>query len=155
MARVRRGDRRHHLGMHSGIVVASKVASHGSSASAAHPKGAIVARRSWLGKKAPVPARWPVGLLPLQRRGGRPSARSVEWPWRATNERPPRARLAPGLQLSLSMSGYPRVRVGISGWNYPHWRGVFYPKGLRQADELRFASREFSTTRAQPARSIR
>jgi uncharacterized protein YecE (DUF72 family) len=43
------------------------------------------------------------------------------------------------------MSGYPRVRVGISGWNYPHWRGVFYPKGLRQADELRFASREFST----------
>jgi uncharacterized protein YecE (DUF72 family) len=30
--------------------------------------------------------------------------------------------------------------VGISGWRYPPWRGVFYPKGLRQADELEYAS---------------
>jgi uncharacterized protein YecE (DUF72 family) len=36
-----------------------------------------------------------------------------------------------------------RVCVGISGWSYPPWRGVFYPQGLRQADELRFASRAF------------
>jgi uncharacterized protein YecE (DUF72 family) len=36
-------------------------------------------------------------------------------------------------------------RIGISGWNYPPWRGVFYPKGLRQADELAFASRQFSS----------
>ena len=36
-----------------------------------------------------------------------------------------------------------RVRVGISGWNYPPWRKVFYPEGLRQADELHFASRAF------------
>src|SRR3954465_13604190 len=35
------------------------------------------------------------------------------------------------------------VRVGISGWAYPPWRGVFYPEGLRQADELAFASRKF------------
>jgi uncharacterized protein YecE (DUF72 family) len=38
-----------------------------------------------------------------------------------------------------------RARVGISGWNYPPWRGVFYPTGLRQADELAFASRVFSS----------
>ena len=38
-----------------------------------------------------------------------------------------------------------RVRVGISGWSYPPWRGVFYPVGLRQADELSFASRAFSS----------
>ncbi len=38
-----------------------------------------------------------------------------------------------------------RVRIGISGWNYPPWRKVFYPPGLRQADELRFASRAFSS----------
>jgi uncharacterized protein YecE (DUF72 family) len=37
------------------------------------------------------------------------------------------------------------ARVGISGWNYRVWRGAFYPKGLRQADELRFASRRFSS----------
>lgn len=36
-----------------------------------------------------------------------------------------------------------RVRIGISGFNYPPWRGVFYPRGLRQADELAFAARQF------------
>jgi uncharacterized protein YecE (DUF72 family) len=33
------------------------------------------------------------------------------------------------------------IRIGISGWRYDRWRGVFYPKGLRQASELDFASR--------------
>ncbi len=32
------------------------------------------------------------------------------------------------------------VRIGTSGWSYPHWRGRFYPKGLRQAGELRHAA---------------
>lgn len=36
-------------------------------------------------------------------------------------------------------------RIGISGWLYPPWRGVFYPDDLRQADELAFASRQFAT----------
>src|SRR2546429_3040009 len=34
-----------------------------------------------------------------------------------------------------------RALIGISGWRYAHWRGVFYPKGLRQKDELAYASR--------------
>ena len=33
------------------------------------------------------------------------------------------------------------IRIGISGWTYAGWRGVFYPKGLRARDELRHASR--------------
>ena len=33
-----------------------------------------------------------------------------------------------------------QIGIGIGGWTYPPWRGVFYPKGLRQADELTFAS---------------
>jgi len=33
-----------------------------------------------------------------------------------------------------------RIRIGISGWTYPSWRGDFYPKGLRQRDELTYAS---------------
>lgn len=37
------------------------------------------------------------------------------------------------------------VRVGIGGWNYPPWRGTFYPKGLAQAKELEFASRSLTT----------
>ena len=36
-----------------------------------------------------------------------------------------------------------QIRIGISGWRYAPWRGVFYPKGLRQKDELSFASRQF------------
>jgi len=33
------------------------------------------------------------------------------------------------------------VRIGISGWRYEPWRGVFYPPGLAQRHELAFASR--------------
>jgi uncharacterized protein YecE (DUF72 family) len=40
------------------------------------------------------------------------------------------------------MSSEPKIRVGIGGWVYPPWRGVFYPPGLRQADELAHASRQ-------------
>ena len=36
------------------------------------------------------------------------------------------------------------IRIGISGWRYPPWRGTFYPKGLRQDDELAYASRRLS-----------
>jgi len=34
-----------------------------------------------------------------------------------------------------------KIYIGISGWRYAPWRGVFYPEGLKQADELAFASR--------------
>lgn len=33
------------------------------------------------------------------------------------------------------------IRIGISGWRYVPWRGDFYPKGLAQKNELKFASR--------------
>jgi len=38
-----------------------------------------------------------------------------------------------------------RIRIGISGWRYAGWRGVFYPKKLAQARELDFASRAVQT----------
>jgi uncharacterized protein YecE (DUF72 family) len=38
------------------------------------------------------------------------------------------------------------IRIGLSGWNYPRWRGAFYPRGLRQKDELAYAGRLFDTT---------
>ncbi|HYT97582.1 MAG TPA: DUF72 domain-containing protein [Casimicrobiaceae bacterium] len=37
------------------------------------------------------------------------------------------------------------LRVGISGWRYEPWRGVFYPTDLPQRAELAYASRKFST----------
>lgn len=38
-----------------------------------------------------------------------------------------------------------RIRVGISGWTYPHWRGAFYPESLRPRDELAFVGERFDT----------
>jgi uncharacterized protein YecE (DUF72 family) len=35
-----------------------------------------------------------------------------------------------------------RVRIGIGGWTYPPWRGVFYPDKLPQKQELEYASRQ-------------
>ena len=35
------------------------------------------------------------------------------------------------------------VRIGISGWTYTPWRGVFYPKGLPQKRELEYAAQQF------------
>jgi len=37
------------------------------------------------------------------------------------------------------------IRVGISGWRYEPWRGVFYPEGLPHRCELEFAARHFPT----------
>jgi uncharacterized protein YecE (DUF72 family) len=37
------------------------------------------------------------------------------------------------------------VRIGIAGWTYPPWRGVFYPKGLPQKRELEYAASQFDT----------
>ena len=38
-----------------------------------------------------------------------------------------------------------RIRVGVGGWLYAPWRGVFYPKGLKQADELAYAASHLTT----------
>lgn len=35
------------------------------------------------------------------------------------------------------------VRIGISGWRYKGWRDSFYPRGLTQGSELRFAAAKF------------
>ena len=34
------------------------------------------------------------------------------------------------------------IRIGIGGWTYPPWRGVFYPEKLPQKQELEYASRQ-------------
>ncbi len=37
------------------------------------------------------------------------------------------------------------VRVGVGGWTYAPWRGLFYPKGVTQERELEYASRRLSS----------
>lgn len=38
-----------------------------------------------------------------------------------------------------------KLRIGISGWRYPPWRGSFYPQDLPQRLELHYASRQLHT----------
>lgn len=37
------------------------------------------------------------------------------------------------------------IRVGIGGWNYEPWRGIFYPEKLSKAKELAHASRRVTS----------
>jgi len=37
------------------------------------------------------------------------------------------------------------IKVGVGGWTYEPWRGVFYPEGLTQKRELEFASRALTS----------
>jgi uncharacterized protein YecE (DUF72 family) len=48
--------------------------------------------------------------------------------------------MAKSKQESKSRTTSGRICVGIGGWSYAPWRGVFYPKGVKQADELAYAS---------------
>jgi uncharacterized protein YecE (DUF72 family) len=56
------------------------------------------------------------------------------------------------LSISIEVSGCGEgamragtVRIGISGWRYAGWRGVFYPPKLAQRRELEFAASRFRT----------
>jgi uncharacterized protein YecE (DUF72 family) len=52
------------------------------------------------------------------------------------------------------------VRIGTSGWTYPHWRERFYPKGLPQSRWLAYYAERFDTVELnnpfyrQPARAM-
>src|ERR1700733_10923904 len=37
------------------------------------------------------------------------------------------------------------IRIGIGGWAFEPWRGVFYPEGHSQKRELEFASRKVTS----------
>ncbi len=54
------------------------------------------------------------------------------------------------------------IRVGTSGWSYPHWRQVFYPAGLPQGEWLRHYARRLNSVEINntfyalpPARTLR
>ena len=38
-----------------------------------------------------------------------------------------------------------KVHIGTSGWNYRHWRGPFYPEGLKSQQWLAFYAQRFDT----------
>ena len=40
------------------------------------------------------------------------------------------------------MSSQGQIRIGVGGWTFEPWRGVFYPDTLKQKDELGYMSRQ-------------
>ncbi len=38
----------------------------------------------------------------------------------------------------------PEILIGTSGYDYPEWRGVFYPAGLKRADFLPYYATQFN-----------
>jgi uncharacterized protein YecE (DUF72 family) len=45
----------------------------------------------------------------------------------------------------MASEGAGTIRIGISGWTYPPWRGVFYPKGWPQKRELEYAAKQVNS----------
>jgi uncharacterized protein YecE (DUF72 family) len=41
--------------------------------------------------------------------------------------------------------GVGSIRIGTSGWSYPSWRGLYYPRQLRAADWLAYYAARFDT----------
>lgn len=37
-----------------------------------------------------------------------------------------------------------KIRIGVGGWTFEPWRGVFYPDSLKQKEELAYASRKLT-----------
>ncbi|THD65293.1 MAG: DUF72 domain-containing protein [Bradyrhizobium sp.] len=46
-------------------------------------------------------------------------------------------------QVSSKKAG--KIHIGIGGWTFAPWRGVFYPDGLTQAKELEYAASKLSS----------
>ena len=39
----------------------------------------------------------------------------------------------------------PLIHIGTSGWHYKHWKGVFYPAEVKEAEQFNYYSRHFAT----------
>jgi uncharacterized protein YecE (DUF72 family) len=84
--------------------------------------------------------------------GGGPPQAGPGWRAASAGDRagPAARRARPGRPAAAGPEPAPawpptRARVGISGWRYPPWRGVFYPPGLAQRRELEYASRRMNS----------
>jgi len=45
----------------------------------------------------------------------------------------------------MTRSNTPSIRIGIGGWTFEPWRGVFYPEGLAQRRELDYAASKLTS----------
>lgn len=86
-----------------------------------------------LAKAAPkAAARKPAASKPAAG-AAKPTANPVSAATAPLPTRPPRA------------PGEARVHIGIGGWTFEPWRGVFYPQGLPQSKELNYAAQRLTS----------
>ncbi|MFZ1968802.1 MAG: DUF72 domain-containing protein, partial [Bradyrhizobium sp.] len=50
---------------------------------------------------------------------------------------------APASKTAAAKSG--RIFIGVGGWTFEPWRGVFYPEKLTQAKELQYAASKLTS----------
>src|SRR5947209_3880678 len=41
---------------------------------------------------------------------------------------------------------YSTINIGTSGWSYKHWKGLYYPAGVKPADWMPYYAQSFETT---------
>lgn len=50
-----------------------------------------------------------------------------------------------GDKPKAAAGGGRKIHVGVGGWTFEPWRGVFYPKGLAQSKELAYAAQQLTS----------
>ena len=63
----------------------------------------------------------------------------------AKSKKPTKARPKRSASARTGKPSASKIRIGISGWTYPPWRGVFFPEGWPQKRELEYASRQVNS----------
>jgi hypothetical protein len=94
---------------------------------------AILARtRNAVKRRGAVPANWPItiGLTSLR-------------PKQIT----PLFEMSPAVTKALKTASKTsgNIYIGIGGWTFEPWRGVFYPEKLTQAKELNYAASKLTS----------
>src|SRR6185295_16142596 len=110
-----------------------------SSASSAPCRSGTTAGSGWaFGWCAAWSRRWADTSRWNQRHSEEPPSAS-SYPCGSSRLPPFRRRALLAIEATMT------IRVGISGWRYQPWRGVFYPAGLPQHLELHYAAQRFSS----------
>jgi uncharacterized protein YecE (DUF72 family) len=64
---------------------------------------------------------------------------------KATSPKIPASPKSPAAKSSAAAQGSGQIYIGVGGWTFAPWRGVFYPAKLPQAKELEYAGSKLTS----------
>ena len=77
---------------------------------------------------------------------GKPAKKTAKSTIEQTATSSPEKKAAPAtIKPVTSKNGAGQIRIGIGGWTFAPWRGVFYPDKLPQAKELNYAASKLTS----------